>query len=84
MNSEYHSASVTIEKIFLDMFLDASEVSLRWLSSRAGMNFLSIHPGDHGWEKNLTSLPLSSASQNHLFLTAFRRVLPPLPLEGTL
>lgn len=48
------------------MFLDTSQFSVRWLSIRAGRNF--EYPSWRlGMEKNLTSSPLSLASQNHLF-----------------
>lgn len=67
----------------LEMFIDAFQVSLRWLSVRAGMYF--EYPSWRlGMGKELDIFALSSASLNHLFLTAFRKVLPPLFLEGTL
>lgn len=35
-HSEYQSAPVTIQEMLLEMFIDASQSSLRWLSIRAG------------------------------------------------
>lgn len=83
MNSQYHSASGTMQKGLLKMFIDASRISLRSLTIRAGRNF--EYPSWRlGMGTNLTSLPLSLASLTRLFLIAFCKVLPPLPLEGSL